>query len=192
MSKFEFHTLESAPDAARPLLQGVKNKMKFIPNLYLGLANAPAALEAYLTMSDIIARTSFSFQEQQVIMLAASVENDCGYCVAAHSSGARMLKVDKTVIEAVRNDEPIDDDKLQALRSFVQAVVVERGKVDSELEYFLAAGYNQSQALEVIFAVAMKTLSNYANHLLDTPVDDVLAAMAWGGRQSKAMEVFVG
>ncbi len=184
MSEFKFHTLESAPEAAKPLLHAVKEKMGFVPNLYLGLADAPAALEAYLTLSDIITRTSFSAQEQQILMLAVSVENACLYCVAAHSSGARMFKVDKAVIEAIRSDQVIEDPNLEALRKFAQCVVVERGFVGSELESFLSAGYTRSQVLEVIMVVAMKTLSNYANHLLETPVDEILARMTWEGRSS--------
>ena len=34
-------------------------------------------------------------------------------------------------------------------------------------------------ALEVVLGVAMKTLSNYANHLLDTPTDAAFADERW-------------
>jgi len=183
MSNFTFHTIESAPEASKPWLEKAKQGMGFLPNLYTALAESPIALEAYLTLSDLMTKTSFTPQEQQIIMLAASVENECDYCVAAHSSGARMFKVDKDVVEAIRNDEPFADAKLQALRAFVQATVRDRGRVDKELQDFFDAGYNKQQALEVVFGVAMKTLSNYANHLVDTPVDSVMEKMAWSGRK---------
>jgi hypothetical protein len=44
---------------------------------------------------------------------------------------------------------------------------------------FLAAGYDKRQALEVLVGVTMKTLSNYANHLTDTPLNEQFAAEAW-------------
>jgi alkylhydroperoxidase family enzyme len=43
----------------------------------------------------------------------------------------------------------------------------------------LAAGYDKRQALEVLVGVTMKTLSNYANHLTDTPLNEQFAAEAW-------------
>jgi len=105
------------------------------------MANAPAVLEAYLTMSEILGKTSFSPAEQQLILLTASVRNGCKYCVAAHSSGGRMAKLDKQAIEAVRDGEAIEDTRLQALRFFTEHQIETRGKVDPEaIENFLAAG----------------------------------------------------
>ena len=128
MSQFEIHEIEDAPEAARPLLEGVQAKTGgFLPNLYKGLAEAPQALNAYLTLSDLLAKTSLSAQEQQVVLLAASIENNCHYCVAAHSSGARMAKVDKEEIALLRRGEPVGEPRLQALRLFTEAVVRERG-----------------------------------------------------------------
>ena len=183
MSQFEIHEIEDAPEAARPLLEGVQAKTGgFLPNLYKGLAEAPQALNAYLTLSDLLAKTSLSAQEQQVVLLAASIENNCHYCVAAHSSGARMAKVDKEEIALLRRGEPVGEPRLQALRLFTEAVVRERGHVSDHLAAFREAGYTRAQALEVVMAVAMKTLSNYANHIIDTPLDDLLERMAWKGK----------
>ena len=54
---------------------------------------------------------------------AASARNGCVYCVAAHSSGARMAKLDKDAIAEIRDGTPIADAKLQALRAFTEAVL---------------------------------------------------------------------
>ncbi|MGH3432460.1 MAG: hypothetical protein ACRDQB_06455 [Thermocrispum sp.] len=40
-------------------------------------------------------------------------------------------------------------------------------------------GFTRRQVLDVLAGVAMKTLSNYANHLAHTPLDDAFAAQAW-------------
>jgi len=45
----------------------------------------------------------------------------------------------------------------------------------------LAAGYTETDILEVLLAVAVKTISNYTNHLFHTPVDSVFARRAWQG-----------
>ncbi|MDO9777398.1 carboxymuconolactone decarboxylase family protein, partial [Glaesserella parasuis] len=40
MSKFQIHTIDTAPEAAKETLQAVKNNNGFIPNLIGVLANA--------------------------------------------------------------------------------------------------------------------------------------------------------
>jgi len=47
-----------------------------------------------------------------------------------------------------------------------------RGVIDeSELEEFYSAGYGNQQLLEIVLGLAQKVMSNYTNHLADTPVD---------------------
>ena len=40
MTEFNVHTIDSAPQAARPLLEGAQKKMGFVPNLYGTFAQA--------------------------------------------------------------------------------------------------------------------------------------------------------
>jgi uncharacterized peroxidase-related enzyme len=181
MTDFSLYTADTAPDAARPLLHGTRGKLGFVPNLYAMLAESPAALSAYLDISDLFGETSLTPTEQQVVALAVSAENGCGYCMAAHSTMARhMVQVPSAIVDALRSGRAIGDGRLEALRRFAEAVVRERGEVrGQELEGFLAAGFGRQQAIEVVLGVAMKTLSNYANHLFDTPVDNAFKAEAW-------------
>ena len=182
MSQFNFYTLDSAPDGSKDLLEATQKQMGFLPNLYLGLAESPATLEAYLTLSKLLTKTSFTPAEQNLILLAISIENDCQYCAAAHSVGAKFAKLPGDVIDAVRRGQPIADDKLEALRRFAERLIQKRGFATDDLVEFLDAGFSQKQALEVVLAAAMKTLSNYANHLMDTPLDSALSDMAWTGK----------
>jgi alkylhydroperoxidase family enzyme len=56
---------------------------------------------------------------------------------------------------------------------------------DRRIEVFLASGYTRENVLEVVFAVTMKTLSNYANHMAETPVDRQFLPQAWSGTQTQ-------
>jgi len=182
MSTFKLHTLASAPAESRPILDAALKDLGFIPNLYAHLAESPAALEAYKQLGALLEKSAFTPVEQQTILLAVSVENRCGYCVAAHSFIARnMVKADAAIISALRSGGSLPDAKLNTLATYVRAVVRERGWVTGspELKAFFAAGYTQQHALEVVLGVAMKTLSNYANHLTDTPVDAAFASETW-------------
>lgn len=61
-------------------------------------------------------------------------------------------------------------------------MVVKRGLPDSaDVNAFLAAGYSERQILEVVLAIAVKTLSNYANRLFHTPVDGRICGAYVGG-----------
>lgn len=182
MSDFTFHTPDTAPDASKPALESAQKQLGFVPNLYAGLANAPSALQAYLALLDYFASTSLSPIEQQVVLLATSVDNGCEFCVAAHSMIAKaMVGVPESVIAALRENKTPDDPKLAALTAFTRAVVQERGWVLDHPTYigFLDAGFLPEQALEVILGVTQKTLSNYANHLLQTPINEAFAAEQW-------------
>jgi uncharacterized peroxidase-related enzyme len=170
--KLIVHTTESAPVAARGDLGAAEKALGFLPNLLGVLAEAPIALKAYMDLTGLLERASLSPVERQLMMLSASHENGCEYCMAAHGSVARTVGMPQPVLTALRSGSAIPDSKLEALSAFVTDVVRSRGRVsDARIEEFLRAGYTRQNVLEVVFAVAMKTLSNYANHMAETPVD---------------------
>jgi len=70
--------------------------------------------------------------------------------------------------------------KLEALRQFSQVINISRGNPrPNDLKAFFAAGYEESHILEIILGTALKVMSNYTNHVAETPVDDNFAANAW-------------
>jgi uncharacterized peroxidase-related enzyme len=181
MSHFPNHTVESAPEGARPVLEGASKALGFVPNLYAKMAESPAVLNAYTALGDLFEKSSLNKTEQQVVSLAASVENGCEFCVAAHSVIAKnMVGVDATIVDALRAGTVLPDAKLNALAVFTRATVAERGWVGgAPLEAFLGAGYTAQQSLDVVLGVTMKTLSNYTNHLTGTEVNPQFAAETW-------------
>ena len=180
MSEFPIHTTETAPEGSKPWLQEAQNRFGFVPNLIGKLANAPVAAEAYLTIHSIYGKSTLTPAEQQVVALAINYEHDCHYCMAAHTGGAKMAKLDESAIEALRNGKPIPDPKLQALREFAVKMVLKRGWVDdADQQALLDAGYTRENILEVVVGAAFKTISNYANHIVDTPLDDKFAPLKW-------------
>lgn len=170
------------PEPARALLVGAQAKMGIIPNMYTRMANAPALLQTY---SDGYARfraeSGFSPAEQEVVFLAISHENGCEYCVSAHSFLAdKASGVPVAVTDAIREDRNVPDVKLGALSAFTRQLVSTRGRpTRQEAEAFLAAGYSEVQVLYLILAIAVKTISNYSNHIFETPLDEAFASRAY-------------
>ena len=180
MTDFAPHSIETAPEPSKAMLENAKRTYGQIPNLLGAMAEAPALLEAYTSTGKIFDNTSLSSTERQVILIAVSVVNECVYCVAAHSVIASMQQVPDEVVDAVREDRPIADARLEALRTFATQVVDQRGFVsDGQVRSFLDAGYTKAQVLEVLVGVGMKTLSNYTNHIAKTELDAAFASRAW-------------
>ena len=93
---------------------------------------------------------------------------------------AEFQQVPDDVINAIRNDTPISDHRLKALYNMTTAIVQNRGWLsDSEVENFFSAGYTAHQLLDVLVGVAQKTLSNFTNHIADTPLDQQMANYQW-------------
>lgn len=128
-----------------------------------------------------MATTSLTPIERQVALLSVSFENDCRYCMAAHSQMALKAGAGKEMVDALRGGDPLPDLRLDALARFARALVRDRGWVgEDEVQGFLRAGFGKAQILEVLVAVATKTLSNYTNHLAHTELDEAARPFAWG------------
>ncbi|NBC82880.1 MAG: carboxymuconolactone decarboxylase family protein [Bacteroidetes bacterium] len=180
MTTFKIHNTETAPAASKEVLEGVQKQNGFIPNLYGLMANSPQMVKAYSEMGKLFGNTSFSSIEQQVIWLTVSRANSCHYCVSIHSMVAKKMKVDQETIQAIRNDKPTQDTKLEALRKFTKSMVEKQGWASEEdINAFLEAGYSKEQIMEVIVGIAQKTLSNYLNHIAQTPIDEVVKPYKW-------------
>ncbi|MBB6429922.1 carboxymuconolactone decarboxylase family protein [Algisphaera agarilytica] len=185
MSSFTNHSIESAPAASKPILEGAKAAMGFVPNLFAGMAEAPALLEGYTTLAGIFDKTDLTETERQIILMTNNRLNGCTYCMAAHTSISQGAGVPADVIESLRDGTPIADPKLEALRQFAEVINETRGwPSEAQLDAFLDAGYTRQTVLEVILGTSLKVLSNYTNHVAETPLDKAFARNAWSPKQA--------
>ncbi|MED5511854.1 carboxymuconolactone decarboxylase family protein [Pseudoalteromonas simplex] len=172
MKNFELYTKETAPEASKALIDNSVSAFGMLPNLHAVMAEAPTLLEGYQVLHELFQKTSFNAQELTVVWQTINVEHNCHYCVPAHSAIAASMKVDQEIVDALVNKTPLADPKLETLRNTTLAMTRNRGVIDeSELEEFYSAGYGNQQLLEIVLGLAQKVMSNYTNHLADTPVD---------------------
>jgi len=188
MTEYTIHTTKTVPEDVCATMDKVQSKYGFIPNLLGIMAEAPGLLHGYLALSGLFENGTLSATEQQIVLLTTSYENRCEYCMGAHSAIASMQKVPSTVVEALRDGAPLDDPKLESLRRLTASVVVTRGLPEQDdLQRFFAAGYGQAQLFEVILGVGIKTLSNYTNHISETPLDDAFSEVSWQHPDTRTM-----
>lgn len=182
MTQFTVYSLDNAPAASKSLLEATKNEWGFVPTLHGTLAESPATLEAYRELFALVQKSSFTPGEQQIVYLTVNVFHGCEYCTAGHTYLARQSGVAEDIIQALRNETPIADKRLQALRLFTEQVVKARGQAgDAAVDTFVAAGFTKAQVLEVVLVIATKTISNYVNHLTHTPKESFMSdpALMW-------------
>lgn len=181
----DIKTADNAPIASQSILNAAKKAYGFSPNLLGLMANHPALLNAYWEGDSFLTQNSvLSPVERQVAFLAASYENNCHYCMAAHSTIGQMTKVPQDSIDALRAGTTLPDTKLEALSQYVKATTVKRGRVSQEdIQHFLKAGFTQESILEVITIVGFKVFTNYINYITQTPVDAAFQANIWEPRK---------
>ncbi|MHB1668637.1 carboxymuconolactone decarboxylase family protein [Thiomonas sp.] len=175
-------TADSTQGKAREMLETARARLGFVPAMYANMVNSPGLLETYLLGYERFRQDGgFTQAEQEVVFLTISRFHGCTYCMAAHSMiGEKMSKVPAPVLEALRKGAAIPDAKLAALSAFTHTMVESRGTPSPEqLQAFRAAGYSDRHALEIVLALAVKTLSNFSNHLMQTEVDPAFQAYAW-------------
>ena len=174
--------LASANERRKPILEDVIKKNGQVPNMYANMINSPGVLETYLYGYNAFrSESGFTPVEQEVVFLTISYENVCDYCMAAHSFIAdKMSKVPEEVTNAIREGRKIEDSKLHALSVFTKEIFQTRGRPSAEkVNHFLQAGYDERKILEIVLALAVKTLSNYSNHLFGTEVDPMFQGRSW-------------
>lgn len=180
MSTLKVHNIETAPEGSKALLEQSVKEYGMLPGLHGVLASSPETLEGYKVLHNLFSKTSFNAEELTVVWQAINVEHKCHYCVPAHTGIAHMMKVSPELTEALRNDEAMPNEKLQILKDTTLSMVRNRGNIsESEIERFNAAGYGEQQILEIILGLAQKTISNYTNHIANTPVDAAFQKFAW-------------
>jgi len=178
--KFELHPTANTSESSQAILEATEQALGFVPNLFRVMAESPAALTAYQAIGQAQQLSALTAIEQQVVAITVSVANGCEYCVAAHSTLATVEKIDPATLAALRDDRPLPQEHLEALRQFTLSTLANEGWTpDAALRTFLAAGFQRQHIFDVISLIAMKTLANYVNHIANTPLDDAFGEQAW-------------
>lgn len=179
MNLLPIATVDTAPQGSRDALGAVQKKYGFVPHLLGGLAQSPAALHCCLALAEQFGNSGLSAREQQAVSLTASRQNDCGYCMAGHSVLAGKA-LPPAAIAALRAGQRTGGPRLDAVATLARKVVENWGWLaESDIEEFVSAGFARANVLDLLVGVTQKTLSNYANHVMGTPLDAAFEGARW-------------
>ncbi|RFU44584.1 carboxymuconolactone decarboxylase family protein [Paraburkholderia sp. DHOC27] len=173
MSRFNAIKPEDATGAAAELFAKIKKAAGKVPNAYATIATySPAALGAALSLDGVLAASSLSKQDVEVIKLAVSEVAGCDYCIAAHTLVGKFAGLAPETMKQARAGEATGDAKRDALVHFVRMLVNTHGTVPAaEVDAIRAAGYTEQQVIETALAIATITFTNLVNRINDTTVD---------------------
>jgi len=179
MSIFTKHDEITAPADSAAVLAAAKERYGFVPNLAAYIAESPLVLASVLKLSEQFEQSSLSPQEQQLVLLTVSALNGCSYCKTAHTALGKKAGLSNEKLQAVIAFRSLEDRRLEELRIFTLSVVEEKGYVDEgKVLAFLDAGFTKGQVFEIVLGVALKTITNYSNHLAGAEPNDEFIAMA--------------
>jgi uncharacterized peroxidase-related enzyme len=92
MSKRKPIEYAKAPPAVRAVYDDIKKSrnVKDVNNFWKYLAHDPATLKrTWESVKEVMAKGELSPLVKEMIYVAVSVTNGCGYCIASHSAAAR-------------------------------------------------------------------------------------------------------
>src|SRR6202046_1490940 len=176
---FTEHTLESAPAAARRSITATINHNGYLPTAVALMATSPELLGGFLAMSAAFDGTTLDPCAREAVIMTMATRHGFHLCGAMHTARLTGLGADEALIAALRTGSALADERLEAIRVFTLRVLETTGAVgDDALKAFLAQGYTERNALEVVLGIGAYTMSTLANRLTGAPIDEALRQVA--------------
>lgn len=177
---FEIFNIDSAPKESVHFLEAAKESFGLIPNVEGVMALSPPLLASYMNAWDQFSQTSLTPAEQQIVYQATNFENNCEYCMPWHTIMSEQTDLPSEDVDALRQGGRLTSKKHESLRIFTRDLVRTNGNVEPDaLSMFLEAGYSETNALEVVLGIAIKTMSNFTNAISQAPLDVAASSRAW-------------
>jgi alkylhydroperoxidase family enzyme len=179
MLKFDVHDGTTAPVGSRPLLEGLRAQVGFVPNLAGAMANSPALLGAFLGAREAFQSASLSPAQREIIALVVAVDSEAAYPIAAHSTFAIGAGASHADVGAIRRGERPEGVCEAILVETVRKMLRSSGRLEHEdATRFIEAGFGPAQLLEVAAGIGMTQLAAMAANLTDPTIDPAFAAAA--------------
>ncbi|MFG2004146.1 carboxymuconolactone decarboxylase family protein [Spirillospora sp. NPDC048911] len=178
---FPILTSDSAPEASRPILDGIATELGFVPNLAATIAASPTLLAGFDGLRRAVGGDSFDPVHREIAGVAVGVAVDNAYGVAFHSTVLGMLGVDPEDIKAMRDGTEPREEVHAAVYAFARALVIERGAVpEAVIRRAHDAGLQPADLLQLVTECAFATFVGLVDNLAGrVELDEPLRPQAW-------------
>lgn len=187
MSRVQLHTIESAPAAARPILEHAIETSPGtgrVLNLWGAMAEAPVTLAAYMGIRDVItAHATLDPKSRTAIMLATGSVIGGAYSQAINSRLAERAGWTSEEALAIRTGTALEP-RIDALLAVVRDAAKAAGNVpDAAWARAKAAGWSDPELVEAFTFVLLVIFVDYFATFVELDLDVTpTAAAATAGR----------
>ena len=157
---------EEATGGVKALFDAFVKQRGNVPNLFRVAAHRPPIVETlFAHLQAVTGPGTVSTRLKELLAMRVSHINDCGYCVASHTTIARKLGASDADVAAVaRGDFGGFEAGWQAALRWADAVTPTRGDASDELFADLASHWDAPQIVEI---TAVITLFNHFNRFAE-------------------------
>ena len=170
VSRFGVTELDELPEDLQERVGVIAEKSGFVPNVFRALGRRPAELRAFLDQHDALMDRSdgLSKAERELVVVATSGANHCGYCVVAHGALLRIRSKRPELADQVAIN-PWEAELPERWRAIVDlALALTRAPErfgQRELDAARAAGLTEDEIWDVGAITAFFAMSNRLAHL---------------------------
>lgn len=171
MARLKAISIQDAQGDVKNIFGAIERKMGSVPNIFKYMANSLPLLKGYLAISELCNATSLSPKLREQIVLAVSQNNNCQYCLSAHTAISKNLGLqEKEIIESRKGES--SDPKTKAILQFCKKFVERKGFVDDQdVNSLKKAGVTDAEVGDILLTIISGIYTNYFNHLNNTPND---------------------
>ncbi len=161
---------EESTGKVKELLDGLNQKLGFVPNMMATMASSPAVLEGFLNLSNALGSSLNAKLREQIALTVAEI-NGCRYCATAHTAFGKIVGLDEHSIRDARLGSS-HDAKTDAALKFASSLVANRGRVsEADYEAVKSSGYGEKEISEIVANVVLSIFANYFNETAKPVVD---------------------
>ncbi|MCE9618769.1 MAG: carboxymuconolactone decarboxylase family protein [Planctomycetes bacterium] len=171
MARLPIQNTETATGSNKDIFAALQKGLGMVPNMAKVMANSPAVLQSFAQFNGAMGTAKLSGPIREQIALLTAENNDCTYCLSAHSALGKMSGLNQAQMDGARHAKSTDARTLGAL-TFAQAVIDQHGGIGtSEINAVRAAGFSDGEIAEIVAAVALNFFTNFFNKAFDVDVD---------------------
>jgi len=158
------HSIKMVEPAENEFLASLEAKAKK-PNAFLrAMANRPEVLKAFVPLyGAIVGPGSVDRRVKSLVYLTCSYANECAFCIAANTPGARKAGVTGEELQALHTgqDHPFSEPERAAIR---YARELTQTAAADETQAALREHFTGEQVVEITLVVAMANFTNRFNN----------------------------
>ncbi len=149
----------------------LQHALGVIPNMTQAMAQSPAVLEGYISLSGALSKGSLGAKLGEEIALTLAGTNKCDYCASAHSFLGKGAGLTESQVDLALHGKA-EDARTAAALKFAKIVVEKRGRIDDvDFQLVTGAGFTPGEVGEIVAHVTLNIFTNYFNNVAATEID---------------------